>query len=233
MANNFWIAKQWLGLSVSGLLALFALLVFMQGSANAEPPLENASTTHSPITAVQLQQLSERIQNPAVLRAEFQQAKRIAGMSRSLPSSGQLIYSRTEGLYWHTQLPFVSSLVLNDRGIVEMDEDGNRNVVSLDDKPGMALFMQVFLAIASGDLSTLQQYFTITGSITDTQWQLTLLPIDDSLSKMLSTATLQGDDLLRQVTVSETSGDSTVIEYHNVRLQPATLTAAEALLFTP
>lgn len=193
----------------------------------------NLHAQNTPVSPEQLMALSERVQNPPVLRADFVQTKSVQGMTRTLPSSGRFIFSRADGLYWLTVQPFESTLIMTPTQFVEIDDFGERNVMSVEDNPGMALFMQTFLAIASGDLNRLTDSFVVTGDTSRTPWNLTLVPKQPELAKLLSSATLSGDTMLRNVAVYETSGDSTQIEYQNIQLQPTELTAAERLLFNP
>lgn len=214
--------------SLAFVMTAFASLFFMANSAAA-----NASdVSHPELSQAELMEMSQRVSTPAVLRGQFTQVKTINGMLRPLTSTGQFVYSKDAGLLWQVQQPFASTLIMSPQKIVEIDDLGNRKTLTAGDNPGMALFMKIFLAIAGGDLTTLQDYFAVHGEVHTTPWLLELAPTDPELKKLLRKAEINGAELLQGVRVDEANGDSSVITYQNVTVEPATLTPAERALFT-
>ena len=75
-----------------------------------------AAATASPQTLADLQR---QLTAAPTLRAHFVQLKRVSGLAQPLRSSGELLFSRAHGLWWHQTEPFELTLTLDDRRLVQ------------------------------------------------------------------------------------------------------------------
>ena len=56
--------------------------------------------------------LHERLKVAPVLQGAFEQTKTLAGFRNPLVSHGEFLVARGQGVWWHTQQPFESTLVV-------------------------------------------------------------------------------------------------------------------------
>lgn len=183
-------------------VALFAgLLVLLSGPAcvGAEPA--------SPA------QILAGVSRAAVLRAEFTQTKTIAALTRPLVTSGRFVFVRGQGLLWRIEQPYRVTYLLADRGIVEVDENGNAIRGGGGQATGLQHVSRIFRALFEPDIELLDQYFTPVASGDARHWELQLAPRQASLRQVFKTVRVAGARFVEQVVLDETSGDTTTIRF--------------------
>jgi len=90
-----------------------------------------------------------------LVRASYEQHKRVAGRKRELRSSGTLVFARNQGVLLEMNLPAVSQLVMTDTVIVQRSA-GQTMRLKLQQSP-LGAAATVFGQLASGNLQQLQQ----------------------------------------------------------------------------
>ena len=65
----------------------------------------------------------------------------------------------------------------------------------------------------TADWAKLADYFELSGSVDDKQWQADLLPLNDSISQVVSRVQLRGGSLLQEVILHESGGDTITIHF--------------------
>lgn len=177
-----------------------------------------------------LSELSSRIEQYPVVRAEFVQTKRMAAMKRPLVTSGRLTFSRKQGVLWQIEQPYRMSYVLGETRIVEIGSDGARRVRETRDVPGLAQVGRVFHAMLGANPAALREYFDVAVQGDAARWTVELKPRQAQLAQFLTGLQLSGGRFVEEIRIGETGGDSTQIRFRNSQSADA-LTEAEAQLF--
>src|SRR5437879_134255 len=81
------------------------------------------------------------------LRGNFQQKKFLAGVPKPLQSSGEFVFARDRGIWWHTQKPFDSEFVLTRAGIYQRDAGGTPIHLTAQQQPALRIVADIFLAL--------------------------------------------------------------------------------------
>ena len=166
----------------------------------------------------------------ALVRASYEQHKRVAGRKRELRSSGTLVFARNQGVLLEMNLPAVSQLVMTESTIVQRSA-GQTTRLKLQQSP-LGAAATVFGQLASGNLQQLQQNFAVSASSTSTTpWELKLTPRSEAVKKSLQEIRLGGDQFLQEITLIDTRGGRVLLQLADHQTQPETLSADESELF--
>ena len=200
-----------------------------------------STTTLSAAESSVLDQISEKISQYPVIRAEFIQTKQMQALKRPLITTGQFTYAQNDGVLWQIIQPYHISYVLGEDKIVEIDANGLRKERGLREVAGLAQVGRVFRAVLGANASALHSYFDITVPVNSEQsdagkWQLILKPKQQQISKSLSMITLSGSQFVETIVITEASGDRTTLRFKNIQgfkkaQGVATLTESELQLF--
>jgi len=200
-------------------LMLAALAVFA-AAAPAQPPTDFARLLH------------ERLKASPVLQGEFEQTKTLKGFKNPLVSRGQFLVARGQGVWWHTQQPFESTLVVTRTRLFTRNPDGTtNNLVDAQAEPGVQQVNALVFSLLAADPEALADKFTVQAQPVGTSgWSLVLTPRDANLAKFLVRATLAGERDVQTVRIEEARGDATQIRFSH-QVPSAALTADEAARF--
>lgn len=203
------------------------LLAFLMlcGSAVAPAANNQQPTTDSHLSAANNQQaatsnhsldllasVATHIHSAPVLRGDFTQERTLAGFSKPLRSSGSFVAARGRGVLWTTTAPFPGELVITEGAIRERVDGKETVVVDASREPALAQVNRILLALLQGDLETLRTQFSAAGSADAQRWQLALTPLG-SLAGLIGTIELTGDQQVESVTIRETNGDASRIDF--------------------
>jgi len=171
----------------------------------------------------------QRLQLAPVLRGDFEQTKTIPGFRNALVSHGEFMVARGQGVWWHTQQPFESTLVVTRTRLFTRAPDGSTaNVADAQAEPGLRQVNELVFSLLSADIDALADRFTITAQAAGAAgWTLTLVPRDAAVAGFLKSATLAGDRFVQAVRIDEARGDTTLIRFAHQAPSPA-LSAADA-----
>lgn len=184
--------------------------------------------------AVTLDQLQQRFASQAVIRANFEQVRTIAGMSQPLVSRGQLIIAQQQGLWWHQATPFAMTLILDDKRMVQSMSGQPPQVITADSNPQMFQFNHLLRALFQADEKVLRENFDLDfHDRGNNSWQLSLTPKAAPLNKIFNRIDLQGAAFLNGITLDDKQGDKTVITLSDTRTEPQQLTDEERARFAP
>ena len=182
--------------------------------------------------AVTLEDVQKRFAEQNSVRAEFTQERRIKSINTPLISTGKMILSRDNGLFWQQQSPFVTTLILRDDAMIQRIEGLPDQIITADSNPQMFQFNALLKALVKADKPLLEHNFTLNFlALAQEKWQLTLTPTTTPLDKLFTEIQLQGDRVLNSVILIDKQGDSTTIRFHAHQLTPATLTPDEVRHF--
>ena len=160
-----------------------------------------------------LKEISERLRQVQLLRAEFVQHKKIKALRRPLKSSGQFLFATDQGVMWQTLKPFPSTFVITSKGIQQRSEDSEPLTIASDERPIIGGFTRVFLSLFSGDTSELESRFKLYVWSDSEQWSIGLEPKNKVMSRLISRIVMSGGEHISEIHFFEVSGDVTRIEF--------------------
>ena len=202
-----------------GLSALLAAPVFAAPAASA-PAADFAGLIH------------ERLQVAPVLKGEFEQVKTLKGFRNPLVSRGEFLVARGQGVWWHTQQPFESTLVVTRTRLFTRNADGTANdLVDAQAEPGLKQVNELIFSLLAADPGALADKFTVVAQpVGAAGWTLVLTPRDANIARFLVRATLGGERDVQTVRIEEARGDATQIRFSR-QAPSAALTADESARF--
>lgn len=180
--------------------------------------------------AAPIAKIQSMLAKPEQLCGRFDQTKQLAGMKKPLASHGRFCVVAGKGVLWRTLKPFPSTLRLTRDEIVHFQ--GERVAMRLDAKqePTVQMINSVLFSLLSGDLGQLETLFEVEGSA-DSSWKVSLKARAPALAKAIGTISLDGGAYVKNIRISEASGDRTDIVFSEIMTGADAVTPEEAALF--
>ncbi len=155
-----------------------------------------------------LDEVMARLAQVPERRASFVEDKTLTALSTPLHSEGHLVFRRPDHLEMVTTAPQAESFVVDgDQIVVNAGNDPPR-VLEIGNQPGLRALVDTIRGALSGNLALLRQGFDVSGTGTLADWQITLLPRDPGLAKMVKTVRLSGGNDLRMIETISAGGDT-------------------------
>lgn len=183
-------------------------------------------------SAITFEQLQQQLMQQQLLRGDFKQSKQLKMFNEPLVSEGTFLLSHQQGLIWSQNTPFPVSLVLAKDKLRQQFAGQAPEIIEASDNPMVFYFSHLFLSLFKGDLSALESQFDMT--LTEQQkdvWSLQLSPSQAPLNKVFKNIVITGKAQIQQLILLELSGDSSTIQFSNIRTQPATISQKESDAF--
>lgn len=164
------------------------------------------------IAADLLENVAARIHRTPLLRGDFTQERTLAGFSKPLRSTGTFIAARGHGVLWTTTAPFPGELVITESAIRERVDGVDTVVVDANREPALRQVNRILLALLQGELATLREQFSVSGSVDPQGWQLKLTP-QGQLAELIGSIEVGGGSQVESVAILERNGDLGRIEF--------------------
>ncbi len=169
------------------------------------------------------------------LRGRFEQRKTLPDLPRPLLSTGDFLFARDLGVWWHTQTPFDSVFILTREGARSRDEGGAETKISADQQPGVAVAARIFFALFGLDFEALSKDFDTygipTGAGKSAGWQVGLRPKLAAMSAVFREAVIDGAEHATRIELRDMHGDRTEILLPEVSILKDGLGAADRQRF--
>ena len=177
------------------------------------PLVASASFAAPDVDATRL--LHERLKVAPVLQGAFEQTKTLAGFRNPLVSRGEFLVARGQGVWWHTQQPFESTLVVTRTRLFTRNADGSASsLMDTQAEPGLRQVNELIFSMLAADPDALADKFTLAAqAVGATGWTLTLTPRDPDVARFLVRAVLAGDRDVQTVRIEQARGDATLIRF--------------------
>ncbi|WP_434779133.1 LolA family protein [Neisseria sp. Ec49-e6-T10] len=185
----------------------------------------------SHLHAITLDDIQQQLGAHPIVRAEFEQKRSISGVSKPILSSGTIIVSQQDGLWWHQTKPFDLTLLLTNQVMKQSTAGNQPQVITAKQNPQLFQFNSLLSSLFKADKKTLEQNFVIKLQEKQTGWVITLTPKKEPLNKIFNTITLSGKQVLENIQVHDKQADQTNIRFFNHKLTPTTLQANERAYF--
>ena len=181
--------------------------------------------------AAPVAEIQSMLTKPKVLCGHFDQSKQLTGLKKPMVSNGRFCVVADKGVLWRTLQPFPNTMRLTRDEIVHLQ--GDRVAMRLDAKqePAVRMINSVLFALLGGDLGQIEKWFEVDGAIHDNSWSVTLKAREPALAKAISSVALNGDAYVKNITISETSGDRTRIVFSKIQTGDVAMSVDEAALF--
>jgi hypothetical protein len=164
----------------------------------------------------------------AGLRGRFEQRKTLPDLPRPLLSTGEFLFARDIGVWWHTRTPFDSVFILTRDGARSRDEGGAETGVGAEQQPGVAVAARIFFALFALDFEALSKDFDLYGMPAGAPaagWQVGMRPKLAAMSAVFRQALIEGAAHADRIVLEDAHGDRTEIRLPEVQVLGTGLTA--------
>lgn len=186
-------------------------------------PTVNAQNT-------ELKQVFAQLGATPVVRAQFEQQKKLASLNKTYVSKGTVLFSKNQGVLWQIQSPVKADLVVTPRKLVQKTQRTSSQIEV--DKTPYGSVATMFLQLMSGNEAALAKNFNVvSANYSPTQWNVSLTPKSSLFKKLFVQVDAQGQRYVDRITILEQANNRTIIRFSQQMAQPQTLTAAENALF--
>ncbi len=164
-----------------------------------------------------LEELKKRSIDAESVTGDFTQRKIIKGLSIPLISKGVFSYKKEDKLIWHIKTPIENTYSIEYDQITK--RSSVENMVEGLDAPAdhYQKIITMFLDLFSGNWDVLEKYFSIEGESGEFGWKAVLTPEDQLFQTMFLSLTLHGDKYINFMQIEEKNGDTTKIEFKQVK----------------
>ncbi|MBV7433620.1 outer membrane lipoprotein carrier protein LolA [Cardiobacteriaceae bacterium TAE3-ERU3] len=162
--------------------------------------------------AITPKDIAVQLQNNPQIHGDFTQLRYLRGMSEPLESSGNFAISAEQGLWWAPQKPFVALLKVSPRGVLQWQ---NGRWQDMSQQAGNTQ-VRLFLSLLGGDWDELESGFTLEAQGDIDGWTLTLIPKYSTLQQVLEKIVVRGDQIIREIDISEAQGDRSELHFSDV-----------------
>ena len=164
----------------------------------------------------------------------FTQTKTLQTNGRKLTSTGKFIFCPL-GIFWQTEKPFPSSLILTEDAMIQIAANGKKSVMSGKDNQIFANISATLSSVFSGNAEELKKNFTckFEGN-SKGAWKLYLTPKDSTIASVMKALLLSGSwdsgstggAVLTTLEMTEMSENTILYEFANQKY-PKELSADE------
>jgi outer membrane lipoprotein-sorting protein len=161
--------------------------------------------------ALDIDQLMKQLSSTTYNTVHFTERKYLHSLSKPLELSGLLKYEAPDHFVKETLQPRPETMTI-DGGTLTIERGGKSRTLQLQDYPMMQAFIECIRGTMRGDLSGLSQYYNLDLSGDQQHWQITLLPKDTRLQKVIQTILISGNaNHIDVVEIRQAKGDRSVM----------------------
>ena len=143
--------------------------------------------------------------------AHFTEHKYLHSLSKPLESNGILKYEASNHFVKQTLLPKMETMTIDD-GKLTIERKGKSRTLQLQDYPALQALIECIKSTMDGDLTALRQYYDLSLSGDQKHWQITLLPKDADLRKIIKNILISGTvNGIGSIEIDQTKGDRSVM----------------------
>jgi hypothetical protein len=211
------------------LCSVLALMLLVASAAHADDEVFKYPATGRVLLETMLVEPSRALSKAQVLQARFTHRKFLSEIPQPLTSSGEFVFLRDVGVFWHTQQPFDSVFILTQQGILQRDEGAETLRLSADTQPAVRVIANIFFALFTLDVAALNASFDLYGQKQGDKWSIGLKPKSAAVAGVFKQAIVSGGASVEQVVLMDKRGDRTVIDMNAVTYATAVPASVRAL----
>jgi outer membrane lipoprotein-sorting protein len=167
-----------------------------------------------------VEKISQTAASIRTMECQFSQVKTLGFLNDKLTSGGRMLFVAEGGkLRWEYQQPYSYTFILNgDKAYIRSAK--SRQTIDIRQSRLFQSIAEVMMNSVTGKSLTTSRDFGCEMYSRGDEWQAVLTPKRKELKKLFSTIRLHfssGRQMVTQVEMAETSGDTTVITLKNVK----------------
>jgi len=164
-----------------------------------------------------IEKIQSLLAKPNVLCGRFDQKKKLNGLKSPLSSSGRFCVVAEKGVLWRTLSPFPNTVRLTRNEITQTQ--GDRVAMRLDasQEPTVRMINNVLFSLLSGDLAQLESLFEVDARTQGNKWNIALKAREPALAKAIGSISLDGGIYVKNIVITESSGDRTSIVFSEIK----------------
>lgn len=145
-------------------------------------------------------------------KATFVEKKYIAALQQPLESSGELSFTAPDRLEKRLIKPKPEAVILDGDKLLVERSNGRKLTLALNERPEVSGFVESIRATLSGDRSALERFYTVSLSGSAQQWQLSLIPLQPQMLKIIAEIRIAGArDAISTIEFLQADGDHSVM----------------------
>lgn len=150
-------------------------------------------------------------------QARFVETKTMALLERPLRLQGTLYFRAPDYVRKEVTAPDYEDYEIDGDQVRVQQADGRSRTIRLDAHPALRAFAEAFRDTLRGDFDALQRYYDLQLSGTRDDWQLTMVPRDESVAAQVRRIEVHGNgpDLF-SVRIVERDGDESLMRMRTV-----------------
>ncbi len=160
--------------------------------------------------ALNLEELSARLERPSLVAGSFEQEKFLIGFPKPLKTQGVYTFWADHGIVWETKTPFASKMILTPTQLRSISDYQERSVSS-EDNPHLRVLNQLLIGLMQGDVKVISEHFNVALKDSNDQWQMLLMPKDKNIKMVFVKILIDGDKEVKTLRFYSPNGDLTVI----------------------
>jgi outer membrane lipoprotein-sorting protein len=178
----------------------------------------------------QVSSIFKQLSKSDIVRADFEQQKKLASLNKTFTSNGTLTFAKANGVLWQIKRPVQADLIVTQKKLVQKTQR-TYSQIQIDQSPYSSV-ATLFLQLMSGDEKALAKNFNVVSAdYRPTGWNVALTPKSGLFKKLFVRIDAQGQQYVNKIVIQEQGNNSTTILFRNQNTQPNQLTAAEDALF--
>ncbi|PKF36043.1 LolA family protein [Acinetobacter proteolyticus] len=180
--------------------------------------------------ADQVSTIFNQLAKSELIRADFEQQKKLASLNKTFVSNGTLTFAKSNGVLWQIKRPVQADLIVTQKKLIQKTQR-TYSQIQIDQSPYSSV-ATLFLQLMSGDDKALAKNFNVlSANYSPTGWNIALTPKSALFKKLFLRIDAQGQQYVNKIVIQEQANNSTTILFRNQTTQPNQLTAAEDALF--
>jgi outer membrane lipoprotein-sorting protein len=169
------------------------------------------------IWAFGLNDLQSQLQKPQNIQGDFNQQRYLKSMNKPIASQGHFVLVPKSGLLWQMKKPFVDTMRVRKSGIEQLNAQGQW-MASKQSASAQKNQVKLFLDLLAGQTSGLEGQFNLRLTGAAHKWQMQLQPKTALMKQIFTKIDIQGDSVVKKITLYETQGDRTEITFSNMKV---------------
>lgn len=170
-----------------------------------------------------IEQINKVCAEMKTMECDFVQTKHLKILNDKMVSEGKMSYKQPGSLRWEYTTPYTYSFILNDNKIL-LKNNRRTDVIDINQNKMFKEIARIMMNSIVGKCLTDDKAFKTTIAETPAEWVATLLPQKKDMKQMWTKLILHFDRKQKavvRVEMFEKSGDFTVIELKNARVNKA------------
>lgn len=149
----------------------------------------------------------------SVLEAKFIQNRFLKGIPKPIKSEGNMVLWEGKGLAWNTLSPFPNSILINKKGLYQLQDKMKTPMVKAGgDNTMFDIMAGIFNLRSTGQVKG----FTIVELPANKGgWRIRLLPQHRQVQNFIGSITVDGGEQITHITIARPNGDRDEIEVKN------------------